>query len=164
MFSARQESDPDTPGVIARPPLIYGLCIALGFALDEARPNTLLAELLGGSLRWTLGGVLFSAALLAVVAAFLQFRRAGTNIDTKKTTTALVTHGLYRYSRNPIYVALTAATLAIALMAGNLWIILLLLPTLWVMQYGVVLREEAYLTRKFGDVYRGYCGEVRRWL
>ncbi|MSO76854.1 MAG: isoprenylcysteine carboxylmethyltransferase family protein [Alphaproteobacteria bacterium] len=164
MFSSRKEPDPDTVGVIARPPLIYGLAVALGLALDAARPNTLLAETLPGALRWTLGGLLFATALAGVIAVFLRFRRAGTNIDTKQPTTALVTDGLYRYSRNPVYVALTAATLAIAFMAANLWIVLLLLPTLWVMQYGVVLREEAYLTAKFGDAYRAYCGEVRRWL
>jgi protein-S-isoprenylcysteine O-methyltransferase Ste14 len=164
MFASQKEPDPDSPGVIARPPLIYGLCILAGLALDEAEPNRVLALLLPAGLRWTLGGLLVLTALAVVALVLWRFRQAGTNIDTRRPTTALVTDGLYRYSRNPVYVALTAATAGIALMAANLWILLLLLPTLWVMQYGVVLREEAYLLRKFGDAYRAYTGEVRRWL
>jgi protein-S-isoprenylcysteine O-methyltransferase Ste14 len=39
-----------------------------------------------------------------------------------------------------------------------------LVPFALVIRYGVVAREEAYLARKFGDAYRGYCSRVRRWL
>ena len=46
----------------------------------------------------------------------------------------------------------------------SLWLLILLLPFYLVIRYGVVAREEAYLERKSGDVYRAYKGRVRRWL
>ena len=46
----------------------------------------------------------------------------------------------------------------------SLWLLILLVPFYLVIRYGVIAREEAYLERKFGDVYRAYKGRVRRWL
>jgi protein-S-isoprenylcysteine O-methyltransferase Ste14 len=81
-----------------------------------------------------------------------------------KPTTALVTKGPFRYSRNPIYVALTLLYLGVALLINALWILLLVVPAVLVLRYGVIAREEAYLTRKFDDVYRQYTAQVRHWL
>jgi protein-S-isoprenylcysteine O-methyltransferase Ste14 len=81
-----------------------------------------------------------------------------------KPTTALVTEGPFRYSRNPIYVALTLLYVGVALLINALWILLLVVPAVLVLRYGVIAREEAYLTRKFGDAYRQYTTQVRRWL
>ena len=90
--------------------------------------------------------------------------RAHTPVDPMKPTTALVTEGPFRYSRNPIYVALTLLYLGVALLVNALWILLLVVPVWVVIRYGVIAREEAYLTRKFGDVYHQYTAQVRRWL
>jgi protein-S-isoprenylcysteine O-methyltransferase Ste14 len=81
-----------------------------------------------------------------------------------KPTTALVTEGPFRYSRNPIYLALTLLYVGVALLINALWILLLIVPVLLVIRYGVIAREEAYLTRKFGDTYRQYTARVQRWL
>ena len=51
-----------------------------------------------------------------------------------------------------------------AIAFDSLWIVVTLVPFYFVIRYGVVAREEAYLERKFGDVYRGYKSRVRRWL
>ena len=48
--------------------------------------------------------------------------------------------------------------------AGSLWAIVLVVPLLWVMNVGVIAREERYLERKFGDAYRAYEARVRRWV
>jgi protein-S-isoprenylcysteine O-methyltransferase Ste14 len=77
-----------------------------------------------------------------------------------KPTTALVTAGPFRYSRNPIYVALTLLYLGVAFLVNTLWILLLVVPVLVVIRYGVIAREEAYLTRKFGDAYHQYTTQV----
>jgi protein-S-isoprenylcysteine O-methyltransferase Ste14 len=54
--------------------------------------------------------------------------------------------------------------IGLAIAFDNLWLLMMLVPFALVIHYGVVAREEAYLERKFGDVYRGYCSRVRRWL
>ena len=70
----------------------------------------------------------------------------------------------YRFSRNPIYVALTGLYLGIAVMLNSLWLIVLLAPLLIVMRLGVIQREEAYLEAKFGAEYTDYKTRVRRWI
>jgi protein-S-isoprenylcysteine O-methyltransferase Ste14 len=54
--------------------------------------------------------------------------------------------------------------IGLAIAFDNLWLLVTLVPFVLVIRYGVVAREEDYLERKFGDVYRGYRSRVRRWL
>ena len=83
---------------------------------------------------------------------------------TPLPTTALVTKGLYSYSRNPIYVALTLIYLGLAIGAGSVWSVIFLVPTLALIRYGVIAREERYLERKFDGAYIDYRNRVRRWI
>jgi len=76
----------------------------------------------------------------------------------------LTTSGPYRHSRNPIYVALTAFYLGLSLALDIVWGFLLVPGVLAIMHYGVVLREEAYLARKFPAEFAAYSARVRRWL
>jgi protein-S-isoprenylcysteine O-methyltransferase Ste14 len=95
---------------------------------------------------------------------FGLFRRAGTNVPTHKPSTAIVTDGPYRFSRNPIYIALTTLSAGIAIWVNSWWMLALLVPTFVIMNIGVVDREERYLAAKFGDEYLSYKARVRRWL
>jgi protein-S-isoprenylcysteine O-methyltransferase Ste14 len=54
--------------------------------------------------------------------------------------------------------------IGLAIAFDNLWLLIMLVPFALVIRYGVVAREEAYLGRKFGDVYRSLRSRVRRWL
>jgi protein-S-isoprenylcysteine O-methyltransferase Ste14 len=54
--------------------------------------------------------------------------------------------------------------ISLAIVFDNLWLLVMLMPFALVIRYGVVAREEVYLERKFGDVYRAYRSRVRRWL
>ncbi len=81
-----------------------------------------------------------------------------------KPTTTIIRTGPYGWSRNPIYVAMTVASAGIAILANSLWMLALLVPTVAVVHYGVVLREERYLEARFGDAYREYRASVRRWI
>jgi protein-S-isoprenylcysteine O-methyltransferase Ste14 len=54
--------------------------------------------------------------------------------------------------------------IGLAIAFNNLWLLIMLVPFAFVIRYGVVAREEAYLERKFGDAYGGYRSRVRRWL
>lgn len=154
----------DNPGVVADPPMIYLAALGLGLLLDRAVPWQASLGWLGQPLRHAVGGACLLAGLAVVATAFRQFARAGTNLPTHRPTTALVVDGLYRWSRNPIYVALTLAYLGLALVLASPWTVALLPAVLAVMRYGVVGREERYLEAKFGDAYRAYKASVRRWI
>jgi len=150
----------DSPGVVAPPPLIYLAGMALAFGIELVWPVSLFPA----AIRYPAGAGLIAAGLLVVALAFRRFRTAGTHIEPYKPTTAIVTDGLYGFSRNPIYVAMTVATVGVGILADNVWVFALLVPTLAVMRYGVIAREERYLERKFGDDYLRYKASVRRWL
>ena len=153
----------DTAGVVARPPLLYGGFLSTGLALEWLWPLEAFSAL-PYERSLILGGALAAAGLALLVAAFRRFKAVGTNIPTWRPTTALATDGIYRLSRNPIYLGLTLIYAGIAIGLRAFWPLLLLLPLLAVMRYGVIAREEAYLTRLFGDDYRNYKAAVRRWF
>ena len=153
-------SSSDHAHAVVRPPRLYLAALIVAFALDWWWPTTFLPA---GS-AWPLGAVLFAAGVAIMTVAVRQFRRAGTNVPTVEPTMAIVGDGLYGLSRNPIYVAMNAIYLGVAVAGDNLWAVALLLPVLAVMHWGVIFREEAYLEAKFGDEYRAYKGRVRRWI
>ena len=106
----------------------------------------------------------FVLALALFAWAIVTITGAGSNVPTKLPTTTIVESGPYRFTRNPIYLGMCIGLLGLAIALDNLWLLLMLVPFVLVIHYGVVAREEAYLERKFGDVYRGYRSRVRRWL
>ncbi len=164
-MASRKPAEPaDVAGVIAPPPLIYGGFLLVGIALNLAWPMAIVGRDLPDEARYAIAAVLGGLGLAIAMAALLQFHKAGTAVHPHHPTSALVTTGLYRYSRNPIYVAQTAIYLAIAVLADNWWALILILPTLMLIHGGVIVREEAYLERIFGEAYRAYRSGVRRWL
>jgi protein-S-isoprenylcysteine O-methyltransferase Ste14 len=154
----------DVAGVIAPPPLIYLGFLAAGFGLGYLWPAAIAGDGLPMAARAGGGAALAALGIALGVAGFRQFRKAGTDVRPDRPTAALVTQGIYRYSRNPLYIAQALAYAGIALAADSLWALAFLVPTLIVVRYGVIGREEAYLERKFGDDYRRFKAEVRRWL
>jgi protein-S-isoprenylcysteine O-methyltransferase Ste14 len=150
----------DNPGVIAHPPLILLGALALGFLLERFRPMALP----GRDTRLVVGLALVVAALALFAAAYRAFRAAGTNVETNKPSSVVVTKGLYRLSRNPIYVLMAALLAGIGIAAGSAWVIAMVVPFAAIIRYGVVAREERYLEAKFGDEYRLYRARVRRWF
>src|SRR5215813_3789366 len=155
-----RNASPDTAQVLVLPPLVYGAAFILGLLLHLMFPVHILPTTLARGI----GAVGILASLSLVFTAFRVLSRAHTPVDPLKPTTALVTEGPFRYSRNPIYVALTLLYVGVALLVNVWWILLLVVPVLLVIRYGVIAREEAYLTQKFGEAYRQYTTQVRRWL
>ncbi len=150
----------DRPGIIAPPPLIYLAGFGVGLLVDLAFSLPLLPERLARILGW----LLISAALLSIALSLRVLFRAGTPVDPYKPTTALVMDGPFRYSRNPLYLSLTAMYMGVAMVMNVLGLILPLPLILWIMQCGVIAREEDYLERKFGEEYRRYKAKTPRWL
>ena len=151
----------DTAQGQIRPPLAWGLAVIAGLAFNWLVPLPFLpADLPAG---W-LGAMVFVLALALVAWAIVTITRAGSNVPTNLPTTTIVKSGPYRFTRNPIYLGMFLGLIGLAIAFDNLWLLMMLVPFALVIRYGVVAREEAYLERKFGDVYRGYGSRVRRWL
>jgi protein-S-isoprenylcysteine O-methyltransferase Ste14 len=155
-------NDTDTAGVIARPPLIFLGALLLGLAADQLLPVPFVAE--AGCGRWIIGGVLIVIGLGFAAAGIRDFSQAGTPVPTNEPTRALATDGIHGWSRNPIYVGMFLLYGGIAVAARSAWALILMVPLAITIRYGVVAREEAYLERRFHDVYRDYTSRVRRWL
>ena len=152
----------DTPGVIAPPPLIY-----LGFLLAGWGIEMLLRDVtfgLDGNLRRYGGVALLVIGFVIEGEATTRFRRSGTAVEPWKASTKLVTGGLYRFSRNPIYVGMAVLYCGLALLLDSPLALGLLIPCLFVIDRGVIAREEPYLEARFGQEYRDYRTRVRRWL
>ena len=155
-------AEQDVPDVLLFPPLIPLGMLAVGAALQWLAP-----------LGWStyLGGWRFGTGLVVavggLVVAFLgvnALRRRGTNVSPTLPTLAIATGGIFAWTRNPIYVGGIALSAGLALVLGLDWTLLLHPFGLLLLHHGVVLREERYLTRKFGDAYRSYQATVRRYL
>jgi protein-S-isoprenylcysteine O-methyltransferase Ste14 len=158
-----QASKTATAGVVARPPLLFLAALVLGLASDRLLP--LPFTLPGGDLvRWTVAGLLIVTGLALAAAGIRNFSRAATPVPTNEPTRALVTTGIHGWSRNPIYVGLLLVYGGIGIAALSPWVLILALPLVIILRYGVVAREEAYLERRFGDAHRAYKARVRRWL
>ncbi|GLS29342.1 Protein-S-isoprenylcysteine O-methyltransferase Ste14 [Mesorhizobium albiziae] len=151
----------DTAQVVVRPPLAWALAVVAGLALHWLVPLPFLPA--GLPVGW-LGAAIFVLALALFAWAIVTVTRSGSNVPTNRPTTAIVESGPYRFTRNPIYLGMVLGLIGLAIALDNLWLLIALAPFALVIRYGVVAREEAYLERKFGDVYRGYRSRVRRWL
>ena len=104
------------------------------------------------------------AGMLAL--ATLSFRRHHTTVNpiSPEKASVVVDEGVFGLTRNPMYVGMTLIQTGIGVALANPWILLLLPPTLWILRREVIEKEEAYLTRRFGESYTSYQRSVRRWL
>lgn len=154
------EPSSDSPNVVVLPPLLYGAGLAFGFLLQWLVPRHILST----DARYLVGGALLVTGAVLAMWGRRVMEQAGTNVNPREPTTALVVAGPFRFSRNPLYVALTLMYLGLALLTNALWVLVLIVPISLVLHFGVVRREERYLEAKFGDAYRSYRSDVRRYL
>jgi len=155
--------DTGTPGLIARPPLLFLGALLLGFISDRLLPLPFPIPAIDLA-HWIISGLLILIGLALATAGVRNFSRAGTPVQSIKPTRALVTTGIHGWTRNPIYLGMFLLYGGIGVAAQSPWILILTLPLAITIRYGVVAREEAYLERRFGDAYRDYKPRVRRWL
>ena len=155
------DDTPDNAQAIIRPPLAWALAVVAGLGLDWLVPLRFLPVGLPAS--W-LGVIVFVLALALFAWAVVTITRAGSNVPGNRPTTTIVESGPYRFTRNPIYLGMFLGLIGLAIAFDNPWLLMMLAVFAPIIRYGVVAREEAYLERKFGDVYRGYRSRVRRWL
>lgn len=153
----------DNPGVIAPPPLIFLSGLLLGLLSQWLCPIYILpTEYL--VIARIAGSLLVVSGLGIILAAHRKMQRAKTNIEPWKPTNAIITDGIYSYSRNPVYVAMILIYLGAQLIFNSVWFSPVLVLVLAVLHFGVIRREEKYLEDKFGDQYLSYKHKVRRWI
>jgi protein-S-isoprenylcysteine O-methyltransferase Ste14 len=151
----------DHAGVIAPPPLLALGALAIGIVTEQALGGPWLAFP-----DWTRGvsAALGAAALALALGAVRELRRFRTAVEPWRPTTAIVSTGVYRLTRNPIYLGFVLLYAGVAIWAESLLAIALLAPLLIVLDVGVIRREERYLSAKFGAAYDDYRARVRRWI
>lgn len=150
----------DNAGVRVPPPLIYVVIFGLGLLLHLLAPLTFLP-------RWParVAALFFLGCYLLLFGwSYRLFRRAGTSLVPVVPSNALVVRGPYRFTRNPMYLSLLCLYLAVALWFGIIWAIILAPLVVLTVQRLAISKEERYLERQFGDSYRQYRAQVRRWM
>jgi len=111
------------------------------------------------------GALIFVLGMIAPVIAIAQFRRAGTEVSpTSETNAKLVIAGVYRFTRNPMYLGLAIASLGIALFFGRPLMFLTPLFVFTITNWIFIPFEEAKMRRQFGAEFDAYTKRVRRWL
>jgi protein-S-isoprenylcysteine O-methyltransferase Ste14 len=110
------------------------------------------------------GWLLVLAGLAIAMIASNAFRRAGTPVVPFEPSTVLVTDGLFRYTRNPMYLGLVILLLGIAIALGTLSAFLPIPVFVWIIQKWFIEGEERFLEEIFGEDYLAYRRRVRRWL
>jgi protein-S-isoprenylcysteine O-methyltransferase Ste14 len=158
-----KETGMDKANVRIPPPVISlaGICIGViahFLAVPLAIPHMPL------SFRICCGVFLGLGGLAAMGLSFNLFKRTGQKPEPWTPTPNLICNGTYRYSRNPMYIGLVLFQSGIGISTGVFWITVMVLPVLVAICYMVVLPEEEYLQRKFGEEYLQYKSSVRRWI
>jgi len=142
------------------PPFYFLLAAALMVVLDRWAPGV----------RWLttpltlVGNFPFVVGLGFMIATMRALRVHQTTIKPFEPSATLVTGGPFRASRNPIYLGMTLMLLGVALFLGSAtpWALVVLFA-FWI-QARFILNEETHLTEQFGDAYRSYQANVRRWV
>jgi protein-S-isoprenylcysteine O-methyltransferase Ste14 len=153
----------DTAGVIAPPPLLALATVVFGLLLDGLFPAYVLTVLLTFTQRVEIAVPLFAIAAALGIPAVHAFRRAGTHVEPWKPVWALVTHGIFRFLRNPMYVGLIVMVAGLAILLASDWMLVMTVLLAVSLHFGVVRREERYLEARFGEAYRRYRDRVPRY-
>lgn len=144
------------------PPIIGLVCAFAMWALANSAPGLVI----------TFPGQFWSAVVIAgaglaidlfSVAAFFK-RKTTVNPLTPSKTNTLVVEGLYRFSRNPMYLGMLLILIGWGLWLGNGLSVVFILLFIWVLNEMQIKPEEEVLREKFGDDYTAYCKRVRRWI
>jgi protein-S-isoprenylcysteine O-methyltransferase Ste14 len=149
------------PATLVLPPLPYALALYAGWRLDrDWQPLPLDLGVLNPLLGWPL----IAAGLALFAWTLFTFRRHRTTVNPYQAASHLCTGGPFARTRNPIYLGDWLLFAGVVLILKTAWP-LAFAPLVWaIIRYGVIRHEEAHLTARFGDAYRTYLTQVRRWL
>ena len=157
-----ESENQDGAAVLFPPPFVPLIALALGvvghlWLLPLSLP-------MAGVLRVGVAVLLVGLGLGLMAAAFGMFRSTGQDPKPWESTPEIISTGIYRHTRNPMYVSMGLLQAGIGVALANGWVVLLV-PVTWIVIYLTAIRhEEAYLENKFGSVYTDYKASVRRWF
>jgi protein-S-isoprenylcysteine O-methyltransferase Ste14 len=157
-----QTDEKDGAAVRFPPPFVPVMALALGVVVHLwLLPFSLP---MGNGFRYATATLLLAVGLGLMAAAFGLFRRTGQDPKPWESTPEIISTGIYRYTRNPMYVSMGLLQAGIGVALANGWVVLSV-PVVWGVIYAIAIRhEEAYLETKFGSAYTEYKESVRRWL
>jgi len=150
----------DHAQVKIHPPVLVSMHVLAAFFLNKLWP---LSFTFPKVLEWV-GYVLVLIGLGLTISAASGLMRARTTLDPHGSVSNIVTSGPYRFSRNPIYLGFVCLLIGFPFIFRMYWGLILSPLLIVLMNMLVIQHEEAYLEKKFGDVYTGYKSRVRRWL
>lgn len=144
------------------PPLIYLIALLLGIFAGRALSLPLFG--MASNARILIASAFALSGAIVILSGARLFLRHGTAVIPHRPATRLVTTGVYRLTRNPMYLGMALLYVAFAIVFDSLLALVLLPVVLVVIQTHVIAKEEAYLQRKFDDEYLAYKTRVRRWI
>jgi protein-S-isoprenylcysteine O-methyltransferase Ste14 len=160
----QMDEQKDRARVRVFPPAVPLVVILVGAGLNYLIPIQLGFEIPAPDRYW-LGGVVIVSAILGLgLWPVILVRRSGQSENPWKPTTHILQQGPFRFTRNPMYLQMVIGTIGFAILFWNPWILFLTPLCAWCLHHFAIKPEEAYLEGKFGEAYRSYKQNVRRWL
>ena len=151
----------DRPEVSIHPPTVFFSALLIGYILRVFLGGWLpLPSVVGEGL----GGLMMLGAIVMAVSAISAFVEAGETLTPASPSGELLTVGPFRWSRNPIYLAMVLFGAGFGMATLNVWIVAASVLTGVLFNFLVIPQEEDYLARRFGTDYAAYKARVRRWL
>ena len=136
--------------------LALSLCMLATWFFGETSPQTLPFILVGLSL--------IGFGFLLAFNSISRFIKAKTGVVPFSKSTALITEGFYRYTRNPMYVGMNSFLLGLLIILNNPINFIYLVIFFFIVRNLFVIKEEVQMLETFGEEYLAYKNKVRRWL
>ena len=160
MKATDEAKQPDHAGVAFHPPLLLVASLGVGFLLRWLAPLPVFTS----TASVMIGPVIVALSFGIFFWAVGTMLHGHASIPTNKPTDAIVAGGPFRFSRNPIYLSMILLHIGVGAWTKSFWFFVLAAISVALLTWGVILREERYLARKFGDEYLSYKSRVRRWI
>lgn len=142
------------------PPIIALMFIVIAYFLGRFVAIPVAAP----TILRNVGLLMTFVGFLLGIGAFAEFRKARTTVDPHGSVKQLVTAGIYRFTRNPIYLGFLLMVIGLPLNSGFYWGVVMAPFYILTMNRLVIEREETYLEKKFKDTYTNYTSRVSRWI
>lgn len=144
----------------AAPPTIFMIALVVAIVVGLLFPWAYLSW----TLQVTIGPFIVLIGVYTIYRSIKEIEAGDTTYDPYAASDALVTSGIYQYSRNPGYLGLAIIQLGMAVLIDNVWIVLAGVIAIWITNRFVIKLEEQKLKDTFGETYRAYTESVRRWI